>query len=102
MSQDKNIFFKVLTMLFLQFEYRTPVSARLALSAPTGWQSIVSYNSKQNGRRSPYRILVTFGTSDTCVLPVLTYGADPLTLTKLSENKLRVAQTAMERSEGFF
>ena len=35
---------------------------------------------------------------DTCVLPVLTYGAETLTLTKASENKLRVAQRAMERS----
>ena len=35
---------------------------------------------------------------DTCVLPVLTNGAETLTLTKASENKLRVAQRAMERS----
>lgn len=35
---------------------------------------------------------------DTCVLPVLTYGAETLTLTKASKNKLRVAQRAMERS----
>lgn len=35
---------------------------------------------------------------DSCVLPVLTYGAEALTLTKASENKLRVAQRAMERS----
>src|ERR1700748_2399940 len=35
---------------------------------------------------------------DTCVLPVLTYEAETLTLTKASENKLRVAQRAMERS----
>ena len=35
---------------------------------------------------------------DSCVLPVLTYGAETLTLTKASENKLRVAQRAMERS----
>ena len=35
---------------------------------------------------------------DLCVLPVLTYGAETLTLTKASENKLRVAQRAMERS----
>ena len=35
---------------------------------------------------------------DTCVLPVLTYGAETLTLTKASENKLKVAQRAMERS----
>ena len=35
---------------------------------------------------------------DTCVLPVLTYGAETLTLTKASEDKLRVTQRAMERS----
>ena len=35
---------------------------------------------------------------DRCVLPVLTYGAETLTLKKASENKLRVAQRAMERS----
>ena len=35
---------------------------------------------------------------DTCVLPVLTYGAETLTLTKASEEKLRVTQRAMERS----
>ena len=35
---------------------------------------------------------------DSCVLPVLTYGAETLTLTKASENTLRVAQRAMERS----
>ena len=35
---------------------------------------------------------------DSCVLPVLTYGAETLTLTKASVNKLRVAQRAMERS----
>ena len=35
---------------------------------------------------------------DSCVLPVLTYGAETLTLTKASENKLRVTQRAMERS----
>src|ERR1700744_4222155 len=35
---------------------------------------------------------------DSCVLPVLTYGAETLTLTKVSENKLRVTQRAMERS----
>src|ERR1700761_4130181 len=35
---------------------------------------------------------------DSCVLPVLTYEAETLTLTKASENKLRVAQIAMERS----
>src|SRR6202012_467856 len=34
---------------------------------------------------------------DSCVLPVLTYGAETLTLTKASENKLRVTQRAMER-----
>ena len=34
---------------------------------------------------------------DSCVLPVLTYGAETLTLTKASE-KLRVTQRAMERS----
>ena len=35
---------------------------------------------------------------DSCVLPVLTYGAEALALTKASENKLRVAQRAMERN----
>src|ERR1700748_1305792 len=35
---------------------------------------------------------------DSCVLPVLNYGAKTLTLTKASENKLRVTQRAMERS----
>ena len=35
---------------------------------------------------------------DACVLPVLTYGAETLTLTKASENKLKVAQRAMESS----
>src|ERR1700744_4182091 len=35
---------------------------------------------------------------DSCVLLVLTYGAETLTLTKASSNKLRVAQRAMERS----
>jgi endonuclease/exonuclease/phosphatase family metal-dependent hydrolase len=34
---------------------------------------------------------------DSCVLPVLTYGAETLTLTRASSNKLRVAQRAMER-----
>lgn len=33
-----------------------------------------------------------------CVLPVLTYGAETLTLTKKTVNKIRVAQRAMERS----
>lgn len=33
-----------------------------------------------------------------CVLPVLTYGAETLTLTKQSVNKIRVAQRGMERS----
>lgn len=33
-----------------------------------------------------------------CVLPVLTYGSETLTLTKKSINKIRVAQRAMERS----
>ncbi|KAL3283461.1 hypothetical protein HHI36_006605 [Cryptolaemus montrouzieri] len=32
-----------------------------------------------------------------CVLPVMTYGAETLTLTKKSANKVRVAQRAMER-----
>ena len=35
---------------------------------------------------------------DACILPVLTYGAETLPLTKASENKLRIAQRAMERS----
>lgn len=34
---------------------------------------------------------------DQCVLPVFTYGAETLTLTKQSVNKLRVAQRKMER-----
>lgn len=33
-----------------------------------------------------------------CVLPVLTYGAETLTLTKQTANKIRVAQRGMERS----
>lgn len=33
-----------------------------------------------------------------CVLPVMTYGAETLTLTKKSANKLRVTQRAMERA----
>ena len=35
---------------------------------------------------------------DSCVLPVLTYGADMLTLARASENKLWVTQRAMESS----
>lgn len=35
---------------------------------------------------------------DQCVLPVLTYGSETLTLTRKSVNKIRVAQRAMERS----
>src|ERR1700744_3468331 len=35
---------------------------------------------------------------DSCVLIVLTYGAETITLTKTSENKLRVTPRAMERS----
>src|SRR6202012_1936086 len=35
---------------------------------------------------------------DSCVLPVLTYGAETLKLRKASEKKLRVTQRAMERS----
>jgi len=35
---------------------------------------------------------------DMCVLPVLTYGAETLTITKASAKKLRVAQRAMERA----
>lgn len=35
---------------------------------------------------------------DQCVLPVLTYEADTLTLTKTSIKKIRVTQTTMERS----
>ena len=35
---------------------------------------------------------------DKCVLPVLTYGAETLTLTKASTKKLRVVQRPMERS----
>lgn len=35
---------------------------------------------------------------DQCVLPVLTYGAETLTLTKTSANKIRTTQRAMERS----
>ena len=35
---------------------------------------------------------------DQCVLPVLTYGAETLTLTKRSVSKIRVTQYAMERS----
>ena len=34
---------------------------------------------------------------DSCVLPVLTYGAETLTLTRTFENKLRGTQRAMER-----
>src|ERR1700743_921208 len=34
---------------------------------------------------------------DACVLPVLTYGSETLTLTKASDNKLRVKQTTMKR-----
>jgi hypothetical protein len=33
-----------------------------------------------------------------CILPVMTYGSETLTLTKASANKLRVAQRAMERA----
>jgi len=33
-----------------------------------------------------------------CVLPVMTYGSETLTLTKASTNKLRVSQRAMERA----
>ena len=33
-----------------------------------------------------------------CVLPVMTYGSETLTLTKASANKFRVAQRAMERA----
>lgn len=33
-----------------------------------------------------------------CVLPVMTYGAETLTITKASANKLRVAQRGMERA----
>ena len=35
---------------------------------------------------------------DSCVFPVLTFGAETLTLTRASENKLRVTQRAIERS----
>lgn len=35
---------------------------------------------------------------DTCILPVMTYGAETLTLTVKSAEKLRVAQRAMERA----
>lgn len=35
---------------------------------------------------------------DQCVLPVLTYGAETLTLTKKTVNKVRIAQRKMERS----
>lgn len=35
---------------------------------------------------------------DQCVLPVLTYGAETLTLTKQTVNKIRIAQRKMERS----
>ena len=35
---------------------------------------------------------------DQCVLPVMTYGAETLTLTKASANKLMVSQRKMERS----
>ena len=34
---------------------------------------------------------------ESCVLPVLTYGAETLTITQASANRLRVAQRAMER-----
>jgi hypothetical protein len=33
-----------------------------------------------------------------CVLPVMTYGSETLTLTRASKNKLRVSQRAMERA----
>jgi hypothetical protein len=33
-----------------------------------------------------------------CILPVMTYGSETLTLTKASINKLRVSQRAMERA----
>ena len=36
---------------------------------------------------------------DSCVLPILTYGAKILTLTKASANKKGVALRAMERSK---
>lgn len=35
---------------------------------------------------------------DQCILPVLTYGAETLTLTKNTANKIRVAQRSMERA----
>ena len=35
---------------------------------------------------------------NSCVLPAMTYGAEPWTLTKQAQNKLAAAQTKMERS----
>ena len=35
---------------------------------------------------------------DACILPVFTYGAETMTLTKASVNKLSVTQRAMERA----
>jgi len=35
---------------------------------------------------------------DQCVLPVMTYGAETLTLTKKTINRIRVTQRVMERS----
>ena len=35
---------------------------------------------------------------ESCVLPVLTYGAETLTITQASAQRLRVAQRAMERA----
>ena len=35
---------------------------------------------------------------DQCVLPVMTYGSEPLTLTTANDNKLMVTQRKMKRS----
>lgn len=60
-----------------------------------GW---VAFGKLRNALRGKLPICLKRKVFNQCVLPVMIYGAETLTLTRKSINKLQVAQRAMERS----
>lgn len=60
-----------------------------------GW---AAFGKLRNVLKSDMPISLKRKTFNTCILPVITYGAETLTLTKATITKLQVAQRKMERA----
>ena len=62
----------------------------------SGWRRFGEYSHFLRNSKIP--ICLKRKIMDTAILPVMTYGAETWTLTKLQERKMAVAQRSMERS----